>query len=166
MITMKLTPPGIAKLCGLEAPQDGPPLKAYRDEAGVWTIGYGSTYIDGRPVRKGDYLHDESIARLLLMRTLPLYENCVDHHITADITNPQFDALVLLCFNIGPESFEHSSLVRIINENHLDYSAIEPHWLEWNKVTINGRHEISNGLVYRRKSEFELYAHGNYHYKA
>lgn len=27
---------------------------AYQDSVGVWTIGYGSTYVDGRPVKQGD----------------------------------------------------------------------------------------------------------------
>ena len=28
--------------------------KAYKDAVGVWTIGFGSTYVDGRPVKRGD----------------------------------------------------------------------------------------------------------------
>lgn len=32
---------------------------AYRDPVGVWTIGYGSTYVDGKPVRPGDTITKE-----------------------------------------------------------------------------------------------------------
>ena len=163
MITMKTTPAGIAKLCGLEKLE----LKAYQDSAGVWTIGYGCTYMDGRPVRKGDLLHDETVARYLLMQTLRHYENGVDKAVTADITNPQFDACVLLCYNIGVgdahSGFTGSSVDRLINEE-ADMEDIEPHWLVWNKVHVNGVEEINKGLVYRRASEWALFSNGNYHY--
>lgn len=33
--------------------------KAYRDPVGVWTIGYGSTYVDGKPVQPGDTITKE-----------------------------------------------------------------------------------------------------------
>ena len=163
MIKMRTTPQGVAKLCGLEKLE----LNAYKDSAGVWTIGYGCTYIDGRPVRKGDTLHDESVARYLLAQTLKPYENCVDRVITADITNIQFDACVILCFNIGMgdahSGFSGSSVVRLINlEDNLE--DIEPHWLSWNKIHVNGVQEICKGLVYRRASEWALFSEGNYHY--
>ena len=50
---MKLSEQGINLIKGFE----GLRLSAYRDVAGVWTIGYGSTrYHDGKPVKPGDKL--------------------------------------------------------------------------------------------------------------
>jgi len=46
---MKLSDNGIKLIKGFE----GLRLTAYRDTAGVWTIGYGSTrYHDGKPVKQ------------------------------------------------------------------------------------------------------------------
>ena len=160
---MRTTPEGISKLAGLEKLE----LNAYQDAAGVWTIGYGCTYVDGRPVRKGDNIHDAMIAKYLLMQCLKQYENCVNKVITADITNIQFDACVMLCYNIGIGSahsgFTGSSVVRLINQE-ASLEEIHPHWLDWNKIHVKGVEEICNGLVYRRNSEWAVYSDGNYHY--
>ena len=50
---------------------EGLRLTAYRDVAGVWTIGYGSTrYHDGKRVRRGDKLLNEMQADALFRNTL------------------------------------------------------------------------------------------------
>ena len=50
---------------------EGLRLNAYRDVAGVWTIGYGSTYFhDGKKVKPGDKLASETQADALIRNTL------------------------------------------------------------------------------------------------
>ena len=44
---------------------EGCRLKAYRCPAGVWTIGWGSTRIDGRPVKAGDQIYQSAADEML-----------------------------------------------------------------------------------------------------
>ena len=74
---------------------EGLRLGAYRDSAGIWTIGYGSTrYHDGKAVRPGDHLADETQALSLLDNTLGPYEKAVLNAVKVPLTQNQFDALV------------------------------------------------------------------------
>ena len=43
----------------LVAGEEGVRTEAYQDSEGIWTIGYGQTRIDGRPVKKGDTITRE-----------------------------------------------------------------------------------------------------------
>lgn len=43
----------------LIAGEEGVRTKAYQDSEGIWTIGYGQTRINGRPVREGDAITKE-----------------------------------------------------------------------------------------------------------
>jgi lysozyme len=57
---------------------EGLELKAYKDTAGVWTIGYGSTrYANGKAVKQGDRLASEAEATALLSATLGEYERAL-----------------------------------------------------------------------------------------
>ncbi len=77
-------------------------LAAYRDVAGVWTIGYGSTrYHDGKQVKPGDILTGEVQADALFQNTLGQYEDAVNQLSKAPLTQNQFDALVSFTYNEG-----------------------------------------------------------------
>lgn len=47
------------KVVTLLSSYEGFRSKAYQDAVGVWTIGYGSTYVDGKPVKSGDTITKE-----------------------------------------------------------------------------------------------------------
>ncbi|MGZ3891668.1 MAG: lysozyme, partial [Mucilaginibacter sp.] len=80
---MKLSDQGITAIKNFE----GLRLTAYRDIAGVWTIGYGSTrYHDGRPVRPGDKLVSEQQASALFSNTLGQYEDAVNQYVKVPLT--------------------------------------------------------------------------------
>jgi lysozyme len=50
---------------------EGLRLEAYRDSAGTWTIGYGSTrYHDGKAIKPGDKLENKIQADALFRNTL------------------------------------------------------------------------------------------------
>ena len=159
MLSMKLSPAGINKLCQLEAIK----LNAYQDSVGVWTIGIGSTYMNGRPVKKGDTLPDIQAAKLLLMQTVVKYEQAVDKAITADISMDQFDALVIFCYNIGIGSFSKSTCVKFINEE-MGKADIISAWEEWDKGTVNGQRVVLDGLNHRREMELAIYFDNNYNH--
>jgi len=127
-------------------------LSAYLDSVFIPTIGWGNTqYENGVKVK----LYDE----ITQQRADMLFNNVVQHfvdNVTAYVKQPinqnQFDALVCLCYNIGPGNFYSSSVLRKININPNDPTITDSFKL-WNKA--NGK--VLEGLVYRRNAEAELY---------
>ena len=110
---MKLSEQGIKLIKDFE----GLRLTAYRDVAGVWTIGYGSIrYHDGKPVKPGDKLADETQASALFSNTLGQYEDAVNSYIQPPLTQNQFDALVSLAYNEGTYALKASTLLKKLNE--------------------------------------------------
>lgn len=79
----------------------------------------------------------------------------VNNRITANVSQNQFDALVILAFNIGLNNFESSSVLRLVNNPSVNtnYQSLEAAWKAWNKS--QGR--VMNGLVNRRNVEWDLY---------
>ena len=82
---------------------------AYRDAAGVLTIGYGHT---GSDVREGDRLTTYAAEELLLM-DLREHERAV-RRLKVAHTQGQFDALVSFAFNVGIGRLNRSALLRTI----------------------------------------------------
>jgi len=137
---------------------EGLRLTAYRDVAGVWTIGYGSThYHDGKPVRPGDKLASEVQADALFRNTLGPYEEAVNEHVKVPISQNQFDALVSFCYNLGTTALKESTLLATLNEKN--YEGAASHFLAWDKITDpeTGKKVICDTLVQRRKEESRLF---------
>src|ERR1700744_5187183 len=99
---MKISEQGIKLIKDFE----GLRLRAYRDVAGVWTIGYGSTrYHDGKLIKPGDKLASEKEADALFKNTLGQYEYAVNKYVKAPVNQNQFDALVSFTYNEGIGAF-------------------------------------------------------------
>ncbi|MGZ3757230.1 MAG: lysozyme [Mucilaginibacter sp.] len=136
---------------------EGLSLNAYRDSAGVWTIGYASTrYHDGKAIKPGDKLASLAQADALFTNTLSPYEQAVNNLVKVPLTQQQFDALVSFTYNEGTGALEDSTLLRKLNEQ--DYGAAADQLLVWNKITDpTGKKVVLDILVKRRKQERELF---------
>ncbi len=133
-------------------------LTAYRDAAGVWTIGYGSTrYHDGKQVRPGDKLASVIQADALFRNTLGQYENAVNQSVKVPLTQNQFDALVSFIYNEGTGALETSTLLVKLNEKN--YVEAAAHFLAWDEITDpkTGKKVVLETLVQRRKEESKLF---------
>ena len=130
---------------------EGVKLTAYKCPAGIWTIGYGHTSAAGPPKVEQGMTITEREAEEILARDLFKYAQGVISAITARPTQPQFDAMVSLCYNIGPGAFAKSSLVRRFNAGNIAEAADA--FLMWNKA--GGR--VLEGLERRRKEERALF---------
>ncbi|HVW15730.1 MAG TPA: lysozyme [Mucilaginibacter sp.] len=133
-------------------------LDAYRDVAGVWTIGYGSTrYHDGKPIKPGDKLANEQQANALLLNTLGQYEEAVNADVKVALNQNQFDALVSFTYNEGTGALRQSTLLKKLNEK--DYKGAADQLPVWNKITDLKTHEkvVCATLTDRRKEERELF---------
>ena len=110
------------------------------------TIGYGFT--DG--VKLGDTMtREEADARLV--EELRPYEMAVWQGCTREPNQNEFDAMVLLCFNIGPAGFRRSTVLRAHNRG--DHQAAARAFGLWNKS--GGK--VYAGLTKRRSEESALY---------
>lgn len=130
---------------------EGCRLTAYQDSVGVWTIGYGLTSAAGLvEVKKGMTITQRQ-ADAYLVQALAKYEAAVEKAITRPMTQPQFDAMTSLCYNIGPGAFAGSTLVRRFNAG--DIAGAADAFLMWNKA--GGK--VLKGLENRRKDERALF---------
>lgn len=112
-----------------------------------WTIGYGTTYIDGAPVRENTPEITEPQAVELLKKDVALFEAAIKAAVTKPITQSMFDAMVSLTYNIGPGGFRRSDVLRFVNEGN--YSAAADAFLSLN--TQKGT--VLAGLTARRQEE-------------
>lgn len=125
--------------------------KAYRDSAGIPTIGIGFIRYKvgaraGTRVQMQDYLTDDEIKAEFAVQ-IAAYEDAVAEAVKVALTQSQVNALVSLCYNIGVNAFKGSTVVRELNKRK--YQAACTAIGMWNKA--GGR--VVQGLVNRRKAE-------------
>ena len=148
MNTMQLSQNGFKLLCTLE----GNSLKPYLDIAKVATIGIGNTfYEDGTEVKMSDPAITLERSFTLAKHVLQAFEQQVNLSILLPMTQNQFDAMVLLCYNIGKSGFAKSSVVKNFNAGLVQKAADS--FSPWNKA--GG--VVSKGLISRRNKERELF---------
>lgn len=132
-------------------------LVAYQDNAGFWTVGYGHRGPDVNMMtvwnqEKADLTLDRDIARFSAGVKAILGE-------AVDLTDSQFSALVILCYNIGLHAFANSTLLRVVQAGH--YEAVPTQIARWNKVHLpSGAFVVDPGLVKRREAEIRLWSEG------
>ena len=123
---------------------------AYKCPAGVWTIGYGSTSIDGVKVKQGDTITEQAALDDVYKRL-----NEIDKQITATVRVPlnsnQLNALLDFVYNLGVGNFRSSTLLKKLNDS--DYRGAADELLRWNKS--GGK--VLAGLTKRREAERELF---------
>lgn len=133
---------------------EGVVLKAYRDVAGVWTIGPGLTAASGvvKPV-PGMIITRAEASRLLLDALKRNYEPTV-RSTMPNAAQHEFDGGVSFHFNtgaIGRASWVNAWLVR-------QWPGVQAGLLKW----VKGGGKVLPGLRRRREEEFRLMREGRY----
>ena len=133
---------------------EGCHLVAYADAVNIWTIGWGNTQIDGRPVRQGDKISQVTADTMLrdgiehfaaqLYKLIPAAKNYGGN---------QQAALLSWLYNVGGGAVEGSTLRRRINAGESAQVVIPQELPKWNKA--NGRPLA--GLTRRRTAEVKLF---------
>ena len=145
---MKTSQKGIDLIKGFEGFKEEP----YKCSAGVWTIGYGTTfYPNGIAVSEQDPEITRGQAEQYLKAALEKFEKGVEKKVTSLLSQNQFDALVSFCYNLGLAAFSQSSMLKLINAGKFLLAAEE--FVKWNKAA--GK-EVE-GLTKRRKKERDLF---------
>jgi GH24 family phage-related lysozyme (muramidase) len=131
---------------------------AYLCPAGVWTVGYGATNVDGKAVKRGDKITQQAAARLLgddlkrfydgLVRVIPAVKGYAPN---------QQAALVSWAFNVGLGAVEESTLKRRLQAGENPLTAVAQELPRWNKGAGS---QVLEGLVRRRAAEVDLFRQG------
>lgn len=120
------------------------------------TIGYGHLIKSGENFTGG---LTERAATELLRQDVRTAQRAVQNSITANLTQNQYDALVMLAYNIGAQNFSESTVVKYINNSDFHsavYPNLESAWLAWNRY----KGVVSDGLTSRRRQEWNMYILG------
>lgn len=145
-------------------------LLPYDDQKGIksapipnWvqgaTIGYG--HLITRPQWN---LYFKGISReqaeALFNNDLVPFEDGVSDLVKRKLTQNEFDALVMLAFNIGLGALKSSSVLKMVNGEKGNYPSLEAAWKAWNK----SQGKVMNGLIKRRALEYDIYRNDNYRF--
>lgn len=142
-------------------------LKPYDDQTGKQITSWvpGATIGYGHLIAKGEWNKfkngiSEVDATALLWSDLASFIAVVKE-IKRPLAQHQFDACVILAFNIGVEGFRGSTVRKMVaNPNFKSsvYKNLEAAWKAWNK----SQGKINRGVVNRRDAEWDMYEKGIY----
>ena len=136
--------------------------KPYKCPAGIWTIGYGTTfYFDTkkRVTATDKPITEAEAERLLLGHVNSVFAPLADKLCRDDLSQNQFDAVVDFIYNTGggymdkKGKFQYYDLFGHIN-NKISESELRAYW---SKCAITANKKPLKGLVTRRQKEIELY---------
>ena len=128
--------------------------QAYQDQGGVWTLGYGMTSIDEKPVKSDDTITQEQAEFWLRNRILEDYNKLELYFSMNNITinDPQAASILSFAFNVGFTAFQNSSVAQALVSN--DLSKIPECLLKW----CNVNKTFNQGLYNRREKEAEAFS--------
>jgi lysozyme len=121
---------------------EGDILTSYKDQRGIWTIGYGHTAY----IRPGMTITQQQAEELLAV-DIQTAVRCVNDAVNVPLTQSQFNSLVDFAFNIGETSFRHSTLLREINTGHFPQAIAQFNLWDHCGGVVNA------GLLRRRQAE-------------
>lgn len=121
---------------------------AYKDTAGLWTIGIGHKLRPGERYPRGI---TEAQGEALLEQDAGTAEADVNRLVKVALTQSRFDALADFAYNLGGGALEHSTLLRLLNEG--DYAGAANQFPLWDHA--GGK--VSDGLLRRREAERTLF---------
>jgi lysozyme len=150
---MKVSDDGVTMIAGFETPDGIPKLASYQDQRGIWTIGFGHTYL----VFPGMTCTPDQ-AKQWLLSDIVTAEACVNVNVRPDMAQYQFDATVSLAFNIGNGDFKSSTVLHLLNA--ADSAGAAEAFLMWDKITVNDVLIPDAGLLTRRKKEQAVFLNG------
>jgi len=141
--------------------------KPYDDDTSVnitqWvnraTIGYGHL------ISKGDWNKykkglTKAEALTLFNKDLAPFIKKIKHLVKTKVMQYEFDAMIILIFNIGVNGFRKSSVLKLVNNPgaKTSFTSLEKAWKIWNKTDK----KYNKGLANRRKAEWNIYTKNIY----
>lgn len=132
--------------------REGLRLKAYRDSAGIWTIGYGRI---GPDIQENSTCTEEE-AEAWLVEEVRERMHKVKEYIHVQLSNNELAALTSLIFNVGEGAIgEGKTISRLLNAG--DRMGAADAFLLWGKANVGGILQVVQGLHARRLAEKQLF---------
>lgn len=119
--------------------------EAYKDVAGIPTIGYGET----KSVAMGQTTTPER-ALIQLLKSVNSHSDQIRPLITVPLYQHEFDAYSSFAYNVGVNNFKNSTLRKKLNAG--DYTGACEELKRW--VYAGGKKQA--GLVKRREKEYNM----------
>ena len=130
-------------------------LSRYKDNVGVWTIGFGITSGAGSRINPKTFTGTITIRQAIEMfvKALPRYEKIVRKSLQGvEVEQHEFDALVSMVYNVG---YLGKSGSRLAREGRVAEA-----------INLYRKNKSNQGLMKRRDAEVALAATGIYHAKS
>lgn len=126
---------------------------AYKCPAGIWTLGYGSTFnpFTKAKVQPGDTITKGQALNWLNKELLDT-QSIVKDSIKVLVNGNQMNALTSFTYNVGIGSLRKSTLLRLLNAGS-PKEDVAKQFLKWNKA--GG--QVLKGLTIRRQAEADLF---------
>jgi GH24 family phage-related lysozyme (muramidase) len=134
---------------------EGLRLTAYRDVAGVYTIGYGHT---GPDVQAGETIGEEDAEALLrgdLHEAADLLEQRVKPATLELLSDSQYAALLSFVFNLGADPAW--TIWRVLNQRRFEEAPVQMMRFVYARNPWTRKQQKVAGLVRRRSAEVELW---------
>mgnify|MGYP002479003025 FL=1 len=142
----------ISQASNLIMSNEGCVLKSYKDTRGIWTIGYGTTFIDNKPVTSGMTITQNDAANYLEEYVSVLYDTISTK--LPNLTDNQMIAVLDFSYNVGLNAFLNSTMYKYLSGGKISQASGQ--FLLW--VYSNGK-KLS-GLVRRRTEEKQIFDEG------
>jgi lysozyme len=127
---------------------EGLRLRAYPDQGGVWTIGYGHT---GKVVPNSTITQDT--AEQLLDEDLETSSHWIKAYVHVPLNEGQLSALLSFVLNIGGPAFKRGSIPGLLNNGQHPYLDVPPVMMEYRMC----KGKVDKGLVARRVKECHVF---------
>lgn len=150
---MHIGPQGLALVKAFESclkPDGLGQFRPYLCPAGVLTIGWGHTNVQGRQFDQNSRWSQAECDAELTQDMLAA-ETSVQRRVRVPLEQPQYDALVSFTFNCGEGNLSKSTLLKKLNASDYDGAARE--FKRWNR----GSGRVLNGLTRRRTAEEHMF---------
>ncbi len=123
---------------------------------GGLTIGFGFFIPDGQ-ANKWDKGITWEEAEIMIRQKMPTYEDQVKRYINVPLTQEEFDALIMIAYNLGGFS-KATSIVNDVN-SYADFDQLKKDWMRFVHSKAPG---VMKGLMNRRRDEMQVRADANY----
>lgn len=124
-------------------------LKAYRDVAGIPTIGVGST----NAVSMGMVISNGEAGKRAAKDIMEA-EMCFRKNTKVDVSQSEYDGWVSFIVNKGCGAFRSSSGLRLLNQGK--HKEACKSMLLWDKITVRGKKVFSQGVYNRSLKDSKL----------
>lgn len=154
------TSPGrmsLAPTFNLIKKEEGLRTQAYQDQTGKWTIGFGNTMINGRPVRPGDKITPSQALALMQRSVINNYTTFKNK--VRGITPNKFAALTSFEYNLGPGVWQQPTgkqILAAVNQKRYDIAGRLMRQFNKSRDPASGQLKVNPVLAKRRQREANL----------